>query len=228
LTEERHRVISSRAHFSVANYDRARNVLLRQYDFGDAEEVRPRGIRLSWLKRGASKAWEAGTEELENAIVTTSNMVHPSGRLDWTVLGTVVLHPDRLTLECMSRERLERGEKRLEQLIGGFIRHRADEFEDINVGMERVGRQKGREERPAPDEKARAMIASMMRQHLSTWPDQRLPALGGKTPREAVATKEGREKVLDLIKDFENMEARKKKEGDVATDVSFLRKELDL
>ncbi|MGA2107351.1 MAG: SEC-C metal-binding domain-containing protein, partial [Syntrophorhabdales bacterium] len=121
LTEERHRVISSRAHFSVANYDRARNVLLRQYDFGDAEEVRPRGIRLSWLKRGASKAWEAGTEELENAIVTTSNMVHPSGRLDWTVLGTVVLHPDRLTLECMSRERLERGEKRLEQLIGGFI-----------------------------------------------------------------------------------------------------------
>jgi hypothetical protein len=228
LTEERHKVISSKAHFAVSSYDRARNILLRQYDFSDPQELRPRGIRLSWLKRGASKAWEMGAEEIENAIVTTSNVVHPSGRLDWTVLGTVSLYPDRLTLECMSRERLERGKKRLEQLIGSFIHRRADEFEDIHVGMERAGKKKGWKEKPAPDEKVRAMVASVMKQHMSAWPDQSLPALEGKTPREAVATKEGRQKVLDLIKDFENMEARKKKEGEFFMDVSFLRKELGL
>ena len=153
-------------------------------------------------------------------------MVHPSGRLDWTVLGTVNLHPDKLTLECMSRERLERGKKRLEQLIGGFIRHRADEFEDIHVGMERVAQRSGGKEKPVPDEKARAIAASVMKRQLSTWPDQSLPALDGRTPREAVATNEGRQKVLDLIKDFENMEARRKKEGQVSMDLSFLRKEL--
>ncbi len=213
LTEERHRVISSKAHFTVSGYDRARNILLRQYDFSDPQELRPRGIRLSWLKRGASKTWEMGIETIEHAIVTTSNVVHPSGRLGWTVLGTVNLYPDKLTLECMSRERLERGKKRLEQLTGSLIRHRADEFEDIRVGMERAGRKRGWKEKQAPDEKARAMVASFMKQHLSTWPDQRLPALEGKTPRDAVATKEGRQKVLDLIKDFENMEARKKKGG---------------
>lgn len=228
LTEERHRVISSRAHFAVSNYDHARSVLSRQYDFDDPEELKPKGIRFSWLKRGASKTWETGAEEIENAIITTSNMVHPSGRLDWSVLGTVTLYPQKLTIECMSRERLDRGKQRLEQLIGGFIRHQADEFEDIHVGMNRVKHQKGRQEKPLPDDKAQALAISVMRQRMSAWPDEKLPALNGKTPRETVATKEGRQKVLELIKDFENLEARRRRQGEVSIDLAFLRKELGL
>jgi hypothetical protein len=169
-----------------------------------------------------------GTEKIENAIVTTSNMVHPSGKLDWTVLGTVTLYPEKLTVECISKERLERGKQRLEQLVGGFIRHRADEFEDIYVGMDRVRQQKGRQEKPVLDDKAQAMAVSVMRQHMSAWPDEKLPALNGKTPREAMTTKKGREKVLELIKNFENREARKKKEGELWLDLAFLRKELGL
>lgn len=228
LTEEKHRVISSRAHFSVSNYDRARNILVRQYDFGDPEELKPKGVRLAWLKRGASKAWEMGTEEIENAIITTSNMIHPSGKLDWTVLGTVTLYPQKLTVECMSKERLERAKQRLEQLLGALIRHRADEFEDISVGMDRVRQRKGHQEKPVLDDKAQAMAASVIRQRMSAWPDEKLPALNGKTPREAMATKEGKEKVLELIKNFENVEARKKKGGELWLDLAFLRKELGL
>jgi hypothetical protein len=94
--------------------------------------------------------------------------------------------------------------------------------------MDRVKNQKGNRKSQAPDARAQAMAASFMRQRMSTWPDEKLPALADKTPREAMATEEGRQKVLELIKNFENMEAKKKKQGEPSIDLSFLREELGL
>ena len=227
LTEERHRIISARAHFTVTDYGRARELLSGEYDFADEEETPSGSVSYSWLKRGPSKEWEMGAEGAENGIVATSSIVHPSGQLTFTVLGTVNLHPDRLILECMSRERLERGKKRLLDLLRGYVRHRVDEFEDIHVAMERHAG-KGEKVKPLKNEGARAMLASVMQKYMSAWPDQAIPALGGKTPREAVATKAGREKVLDLIKDIENGEARKKMAGEPFTDIGPLRRELGI
>ena len=72
------------------------------------------------------------------------------------------------------------------------------------------------------------MLASVMQKYMSAWPDKEIPALGGKTPREAVAMKAGREKVLNLIKDMENGEARKKKAGEPFMDLGPLRRELGI
>ena len=109
----------------------------------------------------------------------------------------------------------------------GAIRHRIDEFEDIHVAMERR-EGKGEQAKPLKNEKARAMLASVMQKYMFAWPDQALPALGGKTPREAAATKAGREKVLEFIKDMENGEARKKKAGEPSIDLGPLRRELGI
>ncbi|OIP92127.1 MAG: hypothetical protein AUK26_05380 [Syntrophaceae bacterium CG2_30_58_14] len=227
FTEERHRIISSKAHFTVSDYGRARKLLSREYDFTDEEEIPSGGVSFSWLKRGPSKEWEMGPESDEKGVVATSSIVHPSGQMTFTVLGTVNLYPDRLILECMSRERLERGKKRLQDLMPGTIRHRIDEFEDIHVAMERR-EGKGEQAKPLKNEKARAMLASVMQKYMFAWPDQALPALGGKTPREAAATKAGREKVLEFIKDMENGEARKKKAGEPSIDLGPLRRELGI
>ena len=153
LTEERHRIISSRAHFTVSDYGRARKRLSGEYDFADEEEIPSGGVSFSWLKRGPSKEWEMGPESDGKGMVATSSIVHPSGKMTFTVLGTVNLHPDRLILECMSRERLERGKKRLLDLLRGSVRHRIDEFEDIHVAMERR-EGKGGKEKPLQGEEA--------------------------------------------------------------------------
>jgi hypothetical protein len=226
LTEERHRIISAKARFTVSDCGRARKLLAGEYDFADEEEIPSDGVSFSWLKRGPSKEWEMGPVS-DKGMVATSSIVHPSGKMTFTVLGTIELHPDRMTLECMSRERLERGKKRLLDLLQGTVRHRVDEFEDIHVAMER---DKGKDggTKPIITEEARAMLVSMMQKHFSAWPDQELPALGGKTPREAVATKAGREKVLELIKNLENGEARKKKAGEPFVDLGPLRRELGM
>ena len=91
-----------------------------------------------------------------------------------------------------------------------------------------VAEEKAKQSKPLKDEASRAMLASMMQKHMSAWPDNAIPALGGKTPREAVATKAGREKVLDLIKDMENGEATQKRAGELFIDLGPLRKELGI
>ena len=48
-----------------------------------------------------------------------------------------------------------------------------------------------------------AQIAEYMRQHYRDWPSQKLPALNGKTPLQAIKTKDGKEMVEALLMEFE-------------------------
>ena len=68
----------------------------------------------------------------------------------------------------------------------------------------------------------------MKAQHYDRWPDDPLPALGGKTARQAVKTKSGRKAVLDLIREMEHDESREARAGQPAFDFTALRKTLGL
>ena len=60
------------------------------------------------------------------------------------------------------------------------------------------------------------------------WCHQRIPALGNKTPKEAIKTKEGREILKKLHKDFENHEQHRKiEEGKYIPVEKIIRKELN-
>ena len=68
------------------------------------------------------------------------------------------------------------------------------------TGSEKAG------EPPSPE--ADQLILEFKRRHYADWPDQPLPALDGKTPREAVQTVGGRGVVDVLLKGMENLEQR--------------------
>ena len=55
-----------------------------------------------------------------------------------------------------------------------------------------------------------------------------MPALHDKTPREAVQTREGRQAVEELLREFENGEERERKAGRAAFDFYGIRKELGM
>jgi len=76
-----------------------------------------------------------------------------------------------------------------------------------------------------PKEMSRAIL-ELKKKHYADWADHPLPPLGGRTPREAVRTRAGREQVDLLIKDCENRESREP-EGQ-RYDFSVLRRELRL
>ncbi len=57
-----------------------------------------------------------------------------------------------------------------------------------------------------PDDVRQQLEHDYKRKYYAAWPDTALPALSGKTPREAVETAKGRDRVIRLLKDFENIE----------------------
>jgi hypothetical protein len=146
-----------------------------------------------------------------------------------TSLGRIVIAEGRLRLECNSRARLARGKKLIEDAAGKSIRYRKDEYETAASAMARLAPRGGEKPEPRlPPEVERELIRKVHDQHYAAWPDKPLPALGGRTPRQAVQTGEGRASVLRLIHDFENAEARPDRAGAAAYDFSKLREELGL
>ncbi|MBD3220982.1 DUF2384 domain-containing protein [bacterium] len=79
---------------------------------------------------------------------------------------------------------------------------------------------------PPPTPEMQQVVLDFKRRHYATWADEALPALGGRTPREAVRTADGRREVDQLLRTMQNHEARAA--GDQAFDFSEIRRELGL
>lgn len=134
----------------------------------------------------------------------------PAGQEQRIILGRIFLEKDRLVLEVNSRRRLENGKKLLEDLCGGAITHRIDSMQDsrqlMRRGLETQKNKPVNENRRDVNEispEEHEFVLGLMQEYYRNWVDQPVPALGGKTPRQAVKTRSGREKVRQLLKEFE-------------------------
>ena len=133
--------------------------------------------------------------------------------------GHVQIGGGHLRLEAQSRTRLQLGRGLLEAHAGRLLKHQGDSAMSLDEFKQRVASGEAPErDEPVPTEQEREIILQMKAQHYATWPDDPLPALGGKTARQAVKTKSGRKAVLDLIRDMEHDEAREAKAGQPAFD----------
>jgi hypothetical protein len=150
-----------------------------------------------------------------------------------TVLGTVSIKGRELTLECNSKRRLDRGMDLLASYAGTSIRHLRNEFLSTQELKRQLKEKKepGPPERPEPGippEVERELIMKAKERHYAQWLDRRIPALGGRTPREAALTLEGKRKLTALLRDLENIEEHARLEGKAAYDIRRLRRELNL
>jgi hypothetical protein len=150
-----------------------------------------RRIAFNWTKRGNSrhKGWET------------------------TVLGRIDIGGTQLAAEVNSGERAAEFKQLVSERLGEKARYRVTEIQS----MERLLAE-ARAKPPRPDTQVdrdqaalmalpevQAQLRGIMARHYEAWMDEKLPALQGKTPREAVRTAAGREKVEALIRDIERM-----------------------
>ena len=141
--------------------------------------------------------------------------------------GHVHLGGGELTLECSTRQRLERGKELLRELAGEHLRHQGDHFTSLQDAMrERKGAPSPPKRAGLPPQVERELLQKSFAEHYDRWLDMALPALDGKTPREAVVTPEGRAQVVDLLKALQNREEHKRRDGLVWYDASKLKAEL--
>ncbi|MBI4875005.1 MAG: hypothetical protein HY822_10280 [Acidobacteria bacterium] len=148
-----------------------------------------------------------------------------------TVLGTIGIQGGELTLECNSKQRFERGKSLLAGLARGALQHVRDEITSQQE-MKRQARDKSSKDTSGqdeiPPEVRHELMTEVLERHYAAWPDTALPALGGKTPREAAKTAGGRRELTAILRNAENIEEVRRRAGEPYYDVARLRAELGL
>ena len=118
----------------------------------------------------------------------------------------------------------------IEALAGAAVTFRATSLEDVDQALER---HRARPPKPVPrspvaPEIEAEVIGKFMEQHYSGWIDTPLPALDGRTPREAAGVKAARPKLISLLKHMESMSERARRQGRPAYDFGWMWGELGL
>jgi hypothetical protein len=123
------------------------------------------------------------------------------------VLGGVELKDTALILSVNSQARAERGRVLLSKALDGLVAQPLIEIQTLEQCMATRD--------PAPTTKLnlsegerRTIIHEGLDRHYRDLLDQPIPALGNKSPRAAVKTSRGRDKVVDWLKTLENHTAK--------------------
>ncbi|MHB8840016.1 MAG: SEC-C metal-binding domain-containing protein, partial [Gemmatimonadaceae bacterium] len=133
---------------------------------------------------------------------------HAAG-MDNTVLGWLSVRSGRLTVEVNSEAREARIRNIVAEALGDRARYRMSEVVSVEPEMARQAT-RGDQARASAEAVALAAmpevkraVDAMLRKHYESWVNERLPALGGRTPLEAVADADGREAVAALVAQIE-------------------------
>ncbi len=142
---------------------------------------------------------EEGLHRIEGVEPPSWTLVRDSANQPDTVIATLRLDDGFLVAEVNSDERAEEIGLLVDEVFpeATFV---ADETRPVEEAM----RDHVPPSSPGPgpdvsDPAVREAIDQLMRDHESRWVDEEIPALGGRTPREAVGDPVGREEVEQLI-----------------------------
>jgi hypothetical protein len=145
-------------------------------------------VAFSWHKRG--------------------NKLHKSW--DNTILGNLTIEGLTLTVEVNSEKRAQKFRALAEKRLKGHARYKTTVIESPEAMLAERAQGKSSDPEALSDHEqliqlpeVQAQLADMMRAHYENWLDEKIPALGGKTPRQAVKHPDGRELVEALLAQVE-------------------------
>jgi uncharacterized protein (DUF2384 family) len=196
----------------------------------------------------APLAWGQTKEELLEETEMNADGSLRSAHIDWrkpgnamhkswdnTILGHLKIDGRTLIVEVNSARRAEKIRHEIEKRLGFLAVHKGTSTqsqEEMRQAIERKRLTKGYGEEEAvfspSDPEAMELAAEMLRQHAEDWVDTRIPALRGRTPREAVADADGREIVEGLLKEWERRNRDSNDPVMQSFDVNAVRRKLGL
>jgi hypothetical protein len=146
-----------------------------------------------------------------------------------TVLGTVIIENDNLTIEVNSRVRAEKAIQLVGKYLGNGAAYKKTTVQSIEEARRQTLKKKPGEkednfmELPEIQEELKEMIKS----HWETWFDTPLPMLNDMTPKKAAKTKKGKELLEALLLSYEG-DSSEQNNGFLIAPVAELRKKLGL
>jgi len=125
------------------------------------------------------------------------------------IIAGIELAPVLLQVRTMSEPRLAACRARLEELLGDrIVWLRAETKSPVQALLDSPP-----DDQPELPELPPKVIAELNERMLRQWLDESIPALGGKTPREAVQTPEGRLELADLVSYIQDQQAARPQGG---------------
>ena len=178
------------------------------------EDGKLRKVDLDWIKEGNRKfkTW------------------------DNTILGHIKISERVLVAEVNSECRAKRLRKEIEKRLGAGAVYQstlAQTLEEMrkNAPQEKPEEAELREaemEAMLRDPEMKKQLQAAMQQQVESWVHQKIPALGGRTPLEAVSDPDGKEMVEALLLDWERRDERDVSPNQIRPDIGALRRLLNL
>ena len=182
-------------------------------------------LHYNWIQRGRSFVPQSDQKPLGRAVLLRMEWTEGPGQPSFINLGDLTVGPKWIELECCSRERLVAGKILLEEVLAGFIKHAGDRFEDWGAKPPKSHREPSR----AMTEEMEVISEDMLRRLTANWLDQPSVMNGKLSPRQAIHSPEGRNKVIETLKQLDYINDQRALDGEGPTmDAEYIRKELGL
>jgi len=152
---------------------------------------------------------DGALQEISFAWLKKGNRKNPSW--DNTVMGNLEIRKKSLTIEVNSQKRADKARQLVKKHLKDMAVYKTAVIQSAESALkelqktpsleksENKRKQKEFEEQP----EVQAFLREIQEKHWESWVDQKIPALGNKTPRQAAKTKIGRERLEALLLDFE-------------------------
>ena len=193
-------------------FGRSREELLDGAELGEDGKVQR--VNIDWIKEGNRKfkTW------------------------DNTILGHVKISDGLVTAEVNSENRAKRLRKEIEKRLGAMAVHESMLVQTLEEMRKNAPpqtpedkKQRDREmEAMLRDPEVREQMQAFMQKQVESWVHQKIPALGGRTPLEAVHDTDGKEMVQALLLDWERRDKAEVSPNQIRPDIGALRRLLNL
>jgi hypothetical protein len=193
------------------------------YKLSDMQEVKKRLLKM--------EGFIIDEENEKEVIISWLN------RKD-TILGTIFLNNNELRLETNSKERFEKWNSKVKEIPIEFVKEEYTDYQRMIEERSKTSIPDNndlQEEKinDIPEEALREIALDYWSKYYDEWVKDKIPFLNNKTPLEAIKTEEGKQKVIDLINDYENKNIHMMKKSDGGNiqkffDANELRKRLNL
>ncbi len=191
---------------------RSREELLDDAELGENGKLRK--VNIDWIKEGNRKfkTW------------------------DNTILGHIKIADGLVTAEVNSENRAKQLRQEIEERLGAMAVHESTLVQTLEE-MRKNTPQESAEDKEMRDAETKAMLGgpevkkqmqAFMQKQVESWIHQKIPALGGRTPLEAVCDPDGKEMVEALLLDWERRDERAVSPNQIRPDIGALRRLLNL
>lgn len=159
--------------------DTPEDELLEDAEFDDKGNLTK--IDFRWIKKGTSKDFDG----------------------DYTALGYITIEGRGLRVSVNSEKRAKKIRIEIEKRLKGQVTHQKTEVETVDSMLQKQSDEPDEALYPPMTPELEEIMEQSLDAHWKQWMNEKIPALGGITPRQAVKSKDGREKLIALLDDFE-------------------------